>query len=740
MTVNNAPLVARRHSATALGVFLCAAAGLLASCKDPVGVVEAAPAAIETAVGVSSAPRSAAAPGYMIDAMTIETRRWISADWVTTIDNHAYWTVRPAPTGLAAVSAFEALPRTVAGYTNAPVELPSLQCSNITPGAIGTPPDYLDGYATHYQGCIRNPGDGSTASNSDIGVRYRARITATKTINVAVRFAVDFVGGVLLVDGQVVAQNWDDPFWNGYFDTDNGNFGPDGVTYIPRWETDVSTVLTHSFRMSANTTHTIEVVGFENGSDYGSSAQINDGGGWANAVSKVPAYTVPVSVNIGTGGGKVTSAPAGINCGVTCSFNFAWATMPSLTAIPAQYFAFNGWSGDCTGMDWCAPLVETPKTVTAAFVRVQWPLQVTLAGTGGGGVSSSDGVISCGSGGTPVCLAGFPVGGTVTLTALPNAKSDFAGWTTGSCPGTSSCTVTMNQAQNVTATFTLKKYSLSVSKAGNGAGTVTSSPAGITNCSTTCSASFDIDTPVTLTATPGVSSDFAGWSMASCPGLGPCTVTMSQAQSVTATFTLKRFELTIAKAGDGAGTVTSTPGSINCGPTCISTYDAGASVTLTASAAPDSKFAGWSACTGTGTCTVEMSLAKAVTATFTLKPTGDVDPPVLSCQANPPVLWSVNHKLVAIKVTVTLTDAGSGPDGFKLLSVTSNEPVNAAGDGSTSPDIVGWNLGDGTTGQLRAERAGTLRDRVYTLNYRGWDKAGLYTDASCTVTVPHDQK
>jgi endoglucanase len=40
-------------------------------------------------------------------------------------------------------------------------------------------------------------------------------------------------------------------------------------------------------------------------------------------------------------------------------------------------------------------------------------------------------------------------------------------------------------------------------------------------------------------------------------------------------------------------------------------------VTLTASAASGSTFAGWSgACTGTGTCTVSMSAARSVTATF----------------------------------------------------------------------------------------------------------------------------
>ena len=43
---------------------------------------------------------------------------------------------------------------------------------------------------------------------------------------------------------------------------------------------------------------------------------------------------------------------------------------------------------------------------------------------------------------------------------------------------------------------------------------------------------------------------------------------MSSAQSVTATFNLQTFNLTVAKAGTGLGTVTSAPAGINCGATC----------------------------------------------------------------------------------------------------------------------------------------------------------------------------
>jgi len=77
------------------------------------------------------------------------------------------------------------------------------------------------------------------------------------------------------------------------------------------------------------------------------------------------------------------------------------------------------------------------------------------------------------------------------------------------------------------------------------------------------------------------------------------------------------FILTVAKAGTGSGTVTSSPSGINCGSTCITNFASGTSVTLTAAAASGSTFAGWSgACTGMATCTVSMTAARSVTATI----------------------------------------------------------------------------------------------------------------------------
>jgi phospholipase C len=75
---------------------------------------------------------------------------------------------------------------------------------------------------------------------------------------------------------------------------------------------------------------------------------------------------------------------------------------------------------------------------------------------------------------------------------------------------------------------------LTVTSTGPGSGTITSSPAGI-NCPTTCSAKFAAGTQVTLTATPGTSFEFSGWSGA-CSGPGACTVSVNSATTATANF------------------------------------------------------------------------------------------------------------------------------------------------------------------------------------------------------------
>jgi len=71
----------------------------------------------------------------------------------------------------------------------------------------------------------------------------------------------------------------------------------------------------------------------------------------------------------GFGAGTVTSAPAGIDCGSTCSANFDTAQMVSLAAAPMGTSSFTGWSGACTGAGSCQVTMNTAANVTASFTR-----------------------------------------------------------------------------------------------------------------------------------------------------------------------------------------------------------------------------------------------------------------------------------------------------------------------------------------------------------------------------------
>ena len=156
-------------------------------------------------------------------------------------------------------------------------------------------------------------------------------------------------------------------------------------------------------------------------------------------------------------------------------------------------------------------------------------------------------------------------------------------------------------------------------------GTVTSSPAGI-SCDPTCSAEFDEGTEVTLSASATEGSAFSGWSGSGCSGTGTCKVTMSAAREVTAGFEAEETGpvnptlLTIQRTGEG--TVVSSPAGIECGSECEAEFEKEETITLTASPASGYAFSSWYGCTTHAglTCTVTMSSAKAIKASFFATP------------------------------------------------------------------------------------------------------------------------
>lgn len=142
--------------------------------------------------------------------------------------------------------------------------------------------------------------------------------------------------------------------------------------------------------------------------------------------------------------------------------------------------------------------------------------------------------------------------------------------------------------------------------------------------------------------------------------------------------------------------------------------------------------------TGTNIVVVTVSDGKSAPANYATTVTvRDTHAPVIKhISVTPKVLWPPNHRMVPVKVSVKSFDAcGCGPLVCKIISVTSNEPVNGLGDGDTGPD---WQITGPLTLKLRAERSGRGNGRVYTITVRCTDCAGNASTRLVRVLVPHD--
>jgi uncharacterized repeat protein (TIGR02543 family) len=206
--------------------------------------------------------------------------------------------------------------------------------------------------------------------------------------------------------------------------------------------------------VTAGTTYCYRVRAYNSAGD---SAYSNEA---CAAPASATLYTVTVGKG-GTGSGTVASSPTGITCGSDCSESYASGTSVALSATPATGATFTGWSGACTGTGSCAFVVEANTSVTATFdttttttttttsTQMTYTLTVKKDGNGKGTVTSSPSGITCGRD----CSEAYASGTSVTLTATPATGSTFTGWS-GACSGTSTtCTVTLNQASSLTASF-----------------------------------------------------------------------------------------------------------------------------------------------------------------------------------------------------------------------------------------------------------------------------------------------
>ncbi len=315
-----------------------------------------------------------------------------------------------------------------------------------------------------------------------------------------------------------------------------------------------------------------------------------------------------------------------------------------LTATATTGWSFTGWTGDLSGAANPEALtMDSDKVVTATFAINTYIITPT-AGLGGSITPA-----------TPQTVA-YDGSQSFTITPDPDYYITNVG-----VDGVSQGVLTSYTFNNVRANHTISaafammpetpvSYTLTVAQTGDGNGILTP---------TVGAHEYLSGTMALVSAVAQADSDFAGWQGA-CTGAAPtCALWMDADKAVTATFTLKSvtpvsYTLTVAQAGDGNGTLTPPVGGHE--------YLSGATALITATAAPDSDFAGWQgACTGaTPTCAVLMDADKAVTATFTLKSVTPVSYTLTVAQAGtgngtltPPV--GIHEYLSGATVLITAT-------------------------------------------------------------------------------------
>ena len=257
----------------------------------------------------------------------------------------------------------------------------------------------------------------------------------------------------------------------------------------------------------------------------------------------------------------VTSPTSGFQLGVDVSCLPA-GTLPCKIIVPPQGFGFvevafappPGAAGTLTGTLTFTTNDPANKSFTynlSGPVAAPVTLNASVTQPGNGTIFSTPTGILCDSTILVQCAASFPVGGQVTLFASPSNGFAFQSWNVGNAPDaancasdtTGICSFTMTLSESIGANFVVASppppgnFVLTVNPIGNGSGTITSTPPGISctyagsgSPTGTCTFSFPVASTPTVKLTPATTgtvtgSVFAGWldSLCDTSGVGPCT-------------------------------------------------------------------------------------------------------------------------------------------------------------------------------------------------------------------------
>ncbi|MGB7567272.1 MAG: InlB B-repeat-containing protein, partial [Chitinivibrionales bacterium] len=371
----------------------------------------------------------------------------------------------------------------------------------------------------------------------------------------------------------------------------------------------------------------------------------NDGG---KDTSKAARMTVQFSV-IYDGNGKTGgTVPAGAN------YNFgATVTVAGNTGTLVRTgYTFAGWNaksdGSGTSYAAAATFAMGPANVT---LYAKWTQNVTFALT----VTATNGSVT-----KVPDLTAYDSGTVVTLTPVPSTGYHFTGWSGGLTGTTNPGSIIMTAAKSVTATFALNapnSFALTVLATN---GTVTKSPD---------AAQYDSGTVVSLTAVPATGYQFTGWSGGLTGTTNPGPITMTSAMAVTATFTLKTYQLSFI---EGTG------GSITAPASSPTPVNHGVATTITAVAGTGYDFVNWTVTSGTATIATPTALSTTVTLTA----------------GNATV--TANFALKTYQLTISAGTGGSITSPASPATVTHGVATTITAAANAGYNFVNWTVTNGT--------------------------------------------
>ncbi|MHB8808420.1 MAG: InlB B-repeat-containing protein [Desulfobulbaceae bacterium] len=321
-----------------------------------------------------------------------------------------------------------------------------------------------------------NWSDGSTANpRTDTNVMQDITVTANFAINTyTLTYTADANGTITGTTPQTVNHGA-----SGTAVTAVPNTGyhfvnwSDASTANPRIDSNVTADITVTANFAINT-YTLTYTADANGTITGTTPQTVNHGASGTAVTAVP-NTGYHFVDWSDGSTANPRTDSNVTADITVTANFAintytltytagangtltgttpqtvnhGASGTAVTAVPNNGYHFVDWSDGSTANPRTDTNVTANISVMANFARDTQTLKVQLTGSGKGRVTSDPAGIDC----QGDCEEVYDFGTVVTLTAAPEARTTFKGWS-GDCSGTDvTCTVTMAQARNVTAEF-----------------------------------------------------------------------------------------------------------------------------------------------------------------------------------------------------------------------------------------------------------------------------------------------